>query len=1016
MVFLLFIVLRLNMAAQSPPELEYLTSNDGLSANYVSAIHQDQIGYYWFGTMDGLNRYDGESFRIFRRIPGDSTSLSDNFIKDLAEDSAGRLFIATHTGGLNRYDPAAEKMKRIILRNESGGVYERLSTLNCNQEGIVWIGTQNGYLLRYNSQADSLEWWMSIPSDFDNTSANAISGIYPDTGGNLWLASGLGGLDYLPSSGGEIQHVLLADTLAESFRRDGCGGIIADEEGTLWISRVSGLDSYDPETGAHKHFGFKDSKGEMLKAYDLAWSPDGDIILNSYHDILKFDPRTGSHEVITSILPEYFTPALLLDGTGIIWAGTMGYGAIKIDPRKGRFNTGEGNFLMELFPDEMKMLTDSNGVDSNLRDRDFLSVIRDRHGSVWVATPLWGCYRIAPDRSSIRKYHIGEQGERNRFEPIYQVFEDRTGGIWFSTVGGMSKLDVETGELTYHRLYPGSNRADFALNKSGYLDISCIYQDEQHVFWLGTPELGLIRYDSASGSVQYLPVTLSRASGVRSYAILDMAVDSHQPDSILWLGTEGGGLVRFEKHTGQAAFITMQQGLPSNTINCVFALPNGDLWMSTNLGLSRYTPSTGQTVNFDVRDGLQSNGFNRREGYLTEDGELYFGGPRGFNHFFPGDIRQPYIAAPLVLTGIRLLNEPVHFGDPEAPLQVPLFLLKELVLDYRQAMMVTFTFTTLTGSDQHRLRYAYKLENFDDRWINNGSRRSATYTNLNPGSYRLRVRHLDSIEVENVPKISLALLVLPPFWATWWFRSGTIVLLLLVISELVRKQLRKKAVEREREKRFSQQLIQSQEDERRRIAEDLHDSIGQSLLIIKNKLIVGLRHFTSPPESVKFLNEASELTSQTLKDIRQVTRNLRPVDLDHLGLTQTIKNMLEKIDASANFSIQTKIENIDGVIASDNQINLYRIIQEALNNIIKHSGASEVRFELLRKPEALFLSIEDNGSGFDLKHEAEVEGKGFGVQGMFERAKILSARLNFYSAQTGGTRIVLTIPILEMKK
>lgn len=1000
-------------AAENHHPLEYITINDGLSDNYITSIHQDRFGYMWFGTMDGLNRYDGNSFIIFRNIPNDSSTLSENYIRSFDENESGDLYITTNTGGLNYYNRKEESFKQIKLSDKSGAPFTQLSFIKCMPDDRVWIGTQNGYVLRYDTRHGTVEWYGQIPKDFDNHLSNQISDIYPDSTGNIWIASGLGGLDYLTFPNGEIQHILLADTLQERFRRNGCGQITIAPDGRLWVSRVSGLDWYDPRNGKSEHYAFEDCKGEMLKAYNLLFDFDGKILLNSYYDLIRFDPKYRTHEVVGSILPQYFTPPMMMDASGIIWTGTNGYGVIKIDPNRGRFNTTPGNYLQEVFGNELSLLAQSEGVDLTLRDANIISVIRDRKRNTWVCTGYWGLYKIEHGTRNMVKYHMGELDIRQRYQMIYEVFEDRDGEIWVSTIGGISKLNQESGQFQYYRLYPGTNTAGYALNKTGYLDISCFCQDAAHVFWLGTPDLGLIRFSPADDSLTYIPITPRNRGNSKSFPILTVAEDPLNPDRILWLGTEGGGLVRFDKETGQSLFITTREGLPSSIVNCILTSPDQNLWMSTNMGLSRYRPGTGRFLNYDVRDGLQSNGFNRREGYKSESGEFFFGGTYGYNHFYPQNIRENPAEVPIVLTGIDLLNEPVIYHGADSVLNAPLPLMTELTLDHEQSMMVTFNYTALTYSNPHRIRYAYKLENFDGRWINNGNRRSAVYTNLGPGNYRFRVRQVEDINRPDAKELSLAMVVLPPYWATWWFRTLVSLLAFSVIGMIIQNVRRKNALEREREKRFSRQLIQSQEAERKRIAEDLHDSIGQSLLIIKNKLIVGMRHFTSPPESVRYLEEASTITSQTLQDIRQVTRELRPVDLDHLGLTKTIRNMVDKVAEASSFTVRSRIDNIDGKIPTGEEINLYRIIQEAFNNIIKHSGATAVSIDLVTEDDYLDLRIEDNGTGFDVRYNLDSGQAGFGVHGMQERAKMLSAILNIEPVESGGTRIILIIPIIE---
>ena len=1004
MLFLPFNLLATNQTIQ----IEYITINDGLSDNYVTHIQQDRFGYMWFGTMEGLNRYNGQSFVAFRTIPFDSTSISDNFIRCFDEDSKGNLYITTNTGGLNYYDRRQEQFKRIDLESESGTDFNSLSFVRCDGDSIVWVGTQDGYLLRYNSQADSLERYLKIEKDHPNKNPNMVCDIYPDSTGSVWIASSLGGLDYLSFPRGQLNHILSADTLAEPFRRDGCNRFAVDKKGSFWISRVSGLDNYNPLTGQNTHYGFLDSKGEMLKSFSMLIDSHGDILLNSYYDLIKFHPETGAHELITSILPNYFTAALYVDPTGIIWAGTMGWGVVKIDPQKSQFHTSRGNFLNHLYPEEINLLSQQVEIDLNIRDRDFLSVIRDRAGDVWVATQFWGLYHIDQLTGRYQKYTMGEPDLRQRYQVMYEVFEDHDGAIWVSTVGGISKLNKATGDFDYHRIYPGTDTDKFAINKATYLDISCIYEDKQGLFWLGTPELGLIRFDPGLDSISVFPLSVP-SEEMHPFPILSLSPDPDNSNQILWLGTDGGGLVRFDPETGQTRSISEQDGLPNNVVNGVLSGNDNDLWMSTNMGLSRYFTRTSKFQNFDIRDGLQSNGFNRREFFKTEAGELFFGGSYGYNHFFPGSIAENNPMTPIVLTGIDLLNKAISFDDSLSLLNAPLSLLKELTLNHEQGMMVTLYYSALSFSNSHRDRFAYKLEGLDPRWIDNGTKRSAVYTNLSPGRYQFLVRHIDELGSSDLQELSLNIIVLPPFWATWWFRMLLLVLGLSLTGLFIWQLFKRLQKKRIRQQQFSQQLLAYQEDERKRISGALHDGVGQNLLVIKNMLQLGLNQLIANDSTKENFQSASTIVSETIQEVREISHNLIPQHLEQLGLTSTLESVIENIERACEINFTVEIEDIDDLLPPESEILVYRIVQESLNNIIKHSQANAAAIKIQKDANHISIRVSDNGIGFPPALSAS--SRGIGISGMQERAQLLQGKFSVKQGKHSGTVVQLTIEL-----
>gem|GEM_PF-781873 len=996
-------------AGDSEQAIEYITINDGLSGNYVTQIHQDRYGYLWFGTMEGLNRYDGQSFVTFQSRPGDSLSLSDNFIRSIDEDGDGNLYIATNTCGLNFFDRHGEYFQQIVLKDSSGRFFESLSTVNYLNDSCIWIGTQDSYILSYNPVSDQVVWSGRVDLDFPNASKNIINDVYVDRAGTLWIASGLGGLDRMTTPAHTLEHVLLADTLSDRFRRNGCNNLIENEDGTFWISRVGGLDRFNPSSGLHKSYDFLDSKGEMLKGFSVQSYPDGSLILNSYYDLIRFDPQQEKYSLVASVLPHYLTTALYIDNNGIIWSGSMGYGIVKIDPIQSQFNTEAGNFLGAVYDTELKLLKGYEGLDLSLRDRDFLSIIRGQRQDTWIATQFWGLFHIDPAGTTVKKYSMGKLDLRQRYQVMYEVFQDHAGEIWVSTVGGISQLDQDSGTFEYHRLYPGSETNTFALNKATYIDISCMYEDTEGIFWLGTPELGLIRYDPHQHDISYYPVSWSKSRQSDSYPILSILPDPERPDQILWLGTEGGGLVKFIKSNASLQFFNQKDGLPSNTVNGVLAGSTFHLWMSTNMGISQFFPSSGRFQNFDVRDGLQSNGFNRREFLKTPEGELYFGGTYGYNHFFPEVIETSHTPSPLILTGIDLLNKPIHFDDPNSPLTAPLDLLESLILDHKQAMMVTFYFSALSYSRPHRDRFTYKLDGFDQNWIDNGVKRSAVYTKLPPGHYKFRVRHEADGELANTTALSIGLTILPPFWASWWFRSLLIFTLLSLVYLFMRQQLNRHKNERQEQQRFSQKLIEYQEDERKRISGELHDSVGQNLLVIKNTLQLGMNQLSETKASTEYFNSASDIVSETIQEVRNISHNLSPQHLENLGLTSTLESAIETIERASNIRFLMELDNIDGLLPPTSEILVYRIVQEGLNNILKHSQASAVEINVRREERLIRILIRDNGIGFP--PSKAISGRGIGLSGMKERAQLLQGQIRFNGEPGKGTSVELTIQL-----
>jgi signal transduction histidine kinase len=301
------------------------------------------------------------------------------------------------------------------------------------------------------------------------------------------------------------------------------------------------------------------------------------------------------------------------------------------------------------------------------------------------------------------------------------------------------------------------------------------------------------------------------------------------------------------------------------------------------------------------------------------------------------------------------------------------------------------------------MRFRYRLEGLDDRWTEAGNRRAANYSYLPPGDYTFRVVAANSDGVWNEAGASLHIVVVPPFWRTWWFFSLTAAMLGAAAVMIYRRRvshLHRKHAEQEA---FSRQLIESQERERKRIAAELHDSLGQSLIIIKNRALMGLSRPDDQARAIAQMEEISSAASQSIAEVREIARNLHPYQLDRLGLTKAIESIVKKASASCDIGFSMEIDDIDGALSKESEISLYRIVQESINNIMKHAEATSARVSIARNDSGIEVRIEDDGKGF----QTSVERRGFGLIGIAERAKMLGADFDIQSQPGKGTTMIL---------
>jgi len=568
---------------------------------------------------------------------------------------------------------------------------------------------------------------------------------------------------------------------------------------------------------------------------------------------------------------------------------------------------------------------------------------------------------------------------------ISKIYQDRDGFLWLGTKSqGLYKLDKRAQKLTHFQHYPNNP------NSLSDNSIRAILEDSSGSLWLGTGG-GLDQFDKRTEIFSHLkhePGNHKTPSADKISAIYE------DKNRTLWIGTSFGGLNRFDRQTGIFTYFTEREGLPDNQVYDIFADEQSHLWLSTDKGLARLNQATNRFRNFDVNDGLTHNEFNHKAAFKSANGEMYFGGFNGFVRFNPQDFADSDFQPPIFLTDIRVLEQPLKTERNITELTA-------LNLSWRD-YVVSFEFAALDFTDPKKLQYQWRLEGFDTDWIHGGTRRTATYTNLSGGAYVLKVRATNVDGVWTEAALNLKINVTPPFYRTFWFLA-LVALAIGVLCWLVYRnrinQLRKIS---EAQTRFTQQLITSQEAERKRIAAELHDGLGQNLVIIKNRALLGLNKGDDQQRVARELGSISESASQALEEVREITNNLRPQLLDRLGLTKAIKALCKKV--SGVIEIESEIDSIDNLFSEIEEISIYRIVQESLNNIIKHSNASDAIVTIKRDDRKVSITIEDNGQGFDVGN-VKSSGGGLGLVGLTERAQLLGGELVIETKLGEGTKI-----------
>ena len=780
---------------------------------------QDSAGFLWFGTEDGLNRYDGYTFTVYRHDPENPDSLGHNTINHLVEGENGSIWVAT-ISGLDRLDRATDRFThyRAASDDPHSLSHNLVITVHRDAAGRIWIGTASG-LDRFEPASNNFTHCRSADPSEEGQGNLQVRTILEDEGGRLWLATSSGVERFDPDDGtfrtwsnDPEDPVTLSNSQALSL----CQG----PSGDIWAGTFAGLNRIDPVSGTVTRL-----SSDPLESVDLSTQPIISLLADSQGviwagtitaGICTLDPGTGSWNHYRYLpgdpasLSFDFILAMLEDRSGLIWIGTSGAGLNIFDREKKPFIhqthipgnpdsiqhlvvrtiTGDrqGNLWVGLVNGGLTRIDAATGeYTRHLADPDdpgsisantVWYAIVDRQGTVWAGTAGGGLDRYRPETGDFAHYRNDPYNPASiSINNIQYIHEDRSGRLWIGTGGGgVNLMDREKGTFTRFINDP-ENPASLSAN-----GIYCIADQQDGTIWIGTDGGGLNRYDDQSGSfTRYVHDPEDPES------ISDNRVLSVHPafDGIIWLGT-GLGLNRFDPATGKCRRYYVRDGLPNDVIYTILEDGQGDLWLSTNHGICRFTPPKGDEKpairNYDMSDGLQSNEFNSASAWQSADGEMFFGGINGYTSFRPEEIDENRIVPPVVLTAIMV-------PGLELPNQRPLSSRASVTLPHR-LNNIHVQFSALNYRQPEKNSYAYLLEGLDEQWNDAGNRRHATYTNLDPGRYTLRVRASNNDGVWSEKEALLMITVTPPFWQRGWFLILSALVLTAAVTAAYRHRVR----------------------------------------------------------------------------------------------------------------------------------------------------------------------------------------------------------------------------------
>ena len=1001
--------------------------SNSILGNNIPQIYEDRSGTLWFGGFGCSIRFDRANgkFTYYEGMQNWWSQGSD-LPSEVQIDISGALWYATPGRGLNKFDRASGTFTRYSLSTD---------TLHAICEDpddgrILWIGTARG-LDRFDREKGTF-------THYEHGSRNLVNTVHGDKFGILWIATNEG-LYKFEKATGKFTHYPVDKRISGSLERNNVLLIHEDNSGLLWIGTGDGLFRFERATGTFKKYEsgafparsankriqsiIEDSRGELwvgnygggVGRYDRAkdkftffindprdpHSLNDNVVTRIYEDrsgtlwigtgwggLNKLDRvrKAFSHYTQESADPKSLSnkivTGLVEDRSGVLWVATMG--------GLNRFNRETGTFT--------HYMNDPNDPQS-LGGNAIRSLLVDSKGTIWVGTWGGGLDRLDPVKSG-GTGRAGAKFTHYTHDPtnpnslgdntILSLFEDKSGRLWIGTAwGGLDEFDRDSGIFIHHKYDPKDP------NSLGWNWVNAIYEDKSGTLWVGTStDTALNKLDRATGKFTRYLYDPKNIKSLSLYSVHSIYEDSR---GTLWIGT-AAGLNRFERSTETFTHFTTKDGIASDFIGAILEDNSGYLWLKTLKGVSKFDPRTGTFRNYDASDGVNINPGWGKASYKNKKGEMLFGGTNGFVRFYPDSVKDNPHVPPIVITAFKVFDKPV-------PLDTAISEKKVLELSYRDDVF-SFEFVALNYTSPEKNQYAYKLEGFDKDWIYCGTRRYASYTNLDGGTYVFKVKGSNNDGVWNEAGTSIFVIITPPFWKTWWFRTISFLTIAISIGGTIRY------IETTKLRRRLRALEQQEalERERLRISRDMHDEVGANLTKISVMSELALKNRQTPDGGTKELLKISQTAREVIDNIGAILWAINPRNdrLDNLAgyIRESTSEFLEMTPIKYSFDFPEQIPGHP--LSAEARRNIFLTMKEATNNVVKHSGATSVELHCRVSDHEVEFSIQDNGKGFIIE---ELPGRGNGLLNMKKRIEDIDGNFQIESQPGHGTRIKLIVPL-----
>jgi ligand-binding sensor domain-containing protein/signal transduction histidine kinase len=914
--------------------IERISTKQGLSHGSVTSISQDNKGYLWFGTPNGLNRFDGYGFKVFSRSHTDSTALPNNIIRVIHQDEQGNIWLGIDNHGLIKFDPVSgqyRQYKHDTTQPDSLS-HNDVYAITVDKQNNFWVGTYGGGLNLFDPDSGTFTSFRHKKGETNSLSDDYIQAMYADEEGMLWIGTERGGLNKFNPQNNTFQAYNI-DTSGKK-KMAPVWGICADDAGFLWLATDGdGLLRFDKLTAQFQVYKHNPATPQSLSHNNLTAiinDQEGNLWVGTWGGGLnKFNPRTGKavHYAYHPYLPDKLGSStiytLFQDKSGLIWVGTNGQGVNHFNPLGSSFRTyafdpGQPDGLsdnavraiLEDTENQVWVGTNGSGLDQlnlltgkalhhkpdpmNVNTISGLAVIslcKDAEQNIWVGTYEDGLNRLDSKTNKITRYvHNSADSSSLADNRVLTLLADDD-YIWVGTYeGGLDRLDPKTGHFRHFRHNPGNNQS---ISSNA---IRCLYKDRRGNIWIGTKD-GLNRFNKTTQTFHRYTHISGKPGSLSSNYIRCVYEDQQ---GIFWIGTSEGGLNRLDLQKGTFTTISEKDGLPDNGIYGIVGDKNNNIWITTNKGLARYNTIQQKFTIYDEGDGLLGNEYSVGGYHQGATGQLYFGTFKGLNVFHPDSIRDNSYVPPVVITDLKIANtsRPHLLSQPTIELQ------------YTENN-ISFEFAALSFEETAQNQYAYYLSGVDKDTVYSGTRRYVSYTNLEGGEYTFFVKAANSDGIWNEQGTTIKVYIEPPLWQQRWFRAilGLMALSLIFLVYGIRirtikiqnrklENLVKQRTEELRQR--SLQLEQSlQETNRQKQEAEQQRQIAEEANRLKTELTnITVHDLKNPLGGILMY---TDLVKESLHDPAKVNRLINTIRETSQNMFHLISNLLKRNRLGSTF-------------------------------------------------------------------------------------------------------------------